>query len=96
MINLSNRIMMLHAFLKAAAGTKLIRLSAVKSAVQRKNRPIVMNTLSISFLIIAAALPSPISCALSHEMKWTHFTIANPLPGSGYGTGSIGLAADWL
>jgi hypothetical protein len=25
-------------------------------------------------------------------MKWTHFTIADPLPGSGYGTGSIGLA----
>lgn len=30
--------------------------------------------------------------AVSHEMKWTHFTIADPLPGSGYGTGSIGLA----
>lgn len=26
------------------------------------------------------------------KMKWTHFTIAHFLPGSGYGTGGIGLA----
>ena len=92
MINLSNRNMSWHAFLRAAADTTMMLPAAVNSAVRRVKRPNIMNTLSISFLILAAALPSLISCTLSHEMKWTHFTIAKPLPGSGYGTGSIGLA----
>ena len=40
----------------------------------------------ILLLIILSACEKPL------QMKWAHFYIADPLPGSGWGTGSIALA----
>ncbi len=33
-----------------------------------------------------------LSCTKSTQMQWTHFTIANPLPGEAWGTGGLPLA----
>ena len=52
----------------------------------------------MSFLLLAATMTSPIvQMAVTSEnpmkgLKWTHFTIADPLPGSSWATGGIPLA----
>jgi hypothetical protein len=51
---------------------------------------------SIVLLVVAMTLPILQAVAASEDpmkgLKWTHFTIADPLPGSSWGTGGIPLA----
>ena len=43
-------------------------------------------------VIMAGVLSMVTSCEKQKAMKWTHFAIADPLPGTGWGTGGTALA----
>lgn len=46
---------------------------------------------AVHFSLLAGFLLTAHQAAGAGQMKWTHFTIADPLPGSSWGTGGLPL-----
>lgn len=51
-----------------------------------------MKIRNLLFLMLLSGLVLLMSCAKISHVDWTHFTIANPLPGESWGTGGLPLA----